>query len=190
MRRFLSISCLGMALLSFSCTSPEDAENGSAQKDIEVTGSLEVSCPLSVTCDENFEYRAYAGTVDSIDFYFSFAPGFVLHRSDADAKNLFKYMYLKLNFPSLASDTSRFYQNSPTLWNTPHDSLGVFHRIESFSGDTLRGSFRATFAGMVEYIESRDPDCVSGDILGICMKYHSRPDTTVTIRYALRLVPD
>lgn len=155
-----------------------------------VTGSLNVSCPIAVTCDEKFDYRAYSGTVDSIDFYFSFAPEFVLHRSDADAKLHFKYVYLELNYPSMATDTSRFSQVLPDIWKTPYDSLGTFHRIDSFSGDTLRGTIRTTFRGLYEHIESLDPNCYAGDIKGICGKSHPQPDSQVTIRYALRLEPD
>lgn len=153
---------------------------------IEITGTLSNSCPLAVVCDEKFAYHAYAGKVGNLSIYFSFKPGFVLDRKPGAAQGHFNYMYFSYHHPSLQTDSSTFYREIQAIWGTPYDSEGVYHRIDSFSGDTLRGTIQAFFPHLTERIETKRTDCVAGDVAGICYRGHALP-AFVSIRYAFRL---
>ena len=135
-----------------------------------MTGPLPQSCPLAVTCDESFDYHAYAGEVDSLSLYLSFKPGIVKDKSPEGVLAAFNYMYFTLAFPSLKTDSSVFYVTSPPLFGKVNDSTSFKSEITKYENGKLYGRLRFPVRYLRERIESRSPDCYAGDMLGICYK--------------------
>lgn len=160
-------SLLCASLFLVSCVTDPD---GARSEHLTVAGQLKQSCPLMVTCDENFEYHAYAGDIDSLNFYFSFKPGIVKDKSSEGVLAAINYLYFTLSFPSLATDSSVFYVRSPTLWGRKNDSLPFKSEITGYANGKLRGRVVFPVQQLTERIESRAPGCSAGDIAGICYK--------------------
>ena len=61
--------------------------------------SLEISCPIGVTCDENYVYRAYDYSDQDVALYLSFNPKIVGNYSLKSFKENFNYINFWLYFP-------------------------------------------------------------------------------------------
>lgn len=178
------ITFICLVLIIFLLQSCESVTNQKQDQESEilVKGEMSISCPLSVYCDENFDYRAYSGLNDSVGMYMSFEPAFSSNRSFESAKEAFKYLYFYIYHPSLFTDSSIFYHGSSSIIRAQDEN----NKFTDFSNDTLYGEVTYSFDNMTEEIQSRDPNCSSGDILGICYQLTNAP-ITYTIKYAFKL---
>ncbi len=162
-----ALLCASLFLASCVTSGHDDKQ----VRTLTLSGPLQQSCPLTVTCDENFDYHAYAGDIDSLNFYLSFKPGMVKDKSSQGVLAAFEYLYFTLSFPSLKTDSSVFYVTSPLLYGNRNDSTAFKSEIIGYANGKLRGRFEFPVQQLIERIHSRSPDCSAGDMLGICYKY-------------------
>jgi hypothetical protein len=158
------------------------SSNGPQSKEILVTGQLNQSCPIAVNCDENFEYHAYSGDIDSLNLYFSFNPSIVKDKSNENILAAFTYMYFNFSFPSLETDSSTFYVTSPALFGRANSASSFKNEVTKCENGRLYGRISFPVQQLIERIESRSEDCHAGDISGIC--YRTR-DLSSQINYII-----
>jgi hypothetical protein len=158
--------CASLFLASCVTSGPDDSHS----QNLKVVGQLKQFCPLAVTCDENYEYHAYAGDVDSISLYLSFKPGIVKDKSSQGVLAAFNYLYFTLSFPSLATDSSVVYVTSSALFGRKNDSTMFKSEVTGYENGKLRGRFSFPVQQLIERIHSGDPGCFDGDEGGICYR--------------------
>jgi hypothetical protein len=162
----LTLLCASLFLASCVTGGSDEGRN----RNLTVVGRLRQFCPLTVTCDENYDYHAYAGDIDSLSLYLSFKPGIVKDKSGAGVLAAFDYMYFTLSFPSLKTDSSTVYVSSHALFGRVNDSTLFKHEIIKYENGKLYGRIAFPVQQLTERVVSRSPDCIAGDELGLCYK--------------------
>ena len=173
-----------LAMTSCITNSPNDTQS----KELIVVGRLNQSCPIAVKCDENFEYHAFSGDIDSLNLYLSFNPTIVNDKSSANILAAFTYLYYKFSFPSLKTDSSTFYVTSPALFGRMNNSSTYNSEVTKYENGKLYGTITFSVKQLTERVESRSENCYSGDILGICYRTKDLENQIdYTIKYELDL---
>ena len=164
--------CAALFLASCVTGDPDSPgkPEGPRRRNLAIAGSLKQSCPGGVLCDENFDYHAYAGEIDSVSLYISFKPAMVKDKSAEGVLAAFNYLYFTLSFPSLATDSSIVYVTSQALFGRTNDSSSFKSEVTGYANGKLRGRIAFPVERLTEKITSRAPGCIAGDIAGICYK--------------------
>jgi hypothetical protein len=161
-----SLLCTSLFLASCVTSGPDDSK----VQNLTLSGQLKQSCPLTVTCDENFDYHAYMGDIDSLHLYLSFKPGIVKDKSNQGVLAAFNYLYFTLSFPSLKTDSSVFSVTAPALFGRKNDSSLFKSEVIEYADGKLHGRLVFPVQQLTETVRSRSPECYAGDISGICYK--------------------
>lgn len=134
---------------------------------------LTISCPVGITCDENYDYRAYKYSDQDIDLYISFNPEVIGKHSLKSFKDNFDFMYFRIYFPDRHTENSvSYYHNSIVirqLREATQESLQF--SFDGFKDGKTQGTIEGIATEITERIESDSLDCLSGDVMGICYKY-------------------
>jgi hypothetical protein len=152
-----------------------------------IVGQISQSCPIGVICDQSFDYHAYAGTIDSIHFYFSFEPQWLNNKSLQGMRETFNYLYLSLYLHSRETDSVAYYYNLNAVWGSNVDSTDIYSSITGFRNDTLSGIIKVKFPYLTKRSFSRDSSCHTGDIAGLCFDQITEPAEYI-ISYNIKLV--
>ncbi|RUO24370.1 hypothetical protein CWE09_10885 [Aliidiomarina minuta] len=203
MKGNIALSCIALAMLaacdSHSKTDDEVLASGGYILEYELdgqnyevrqenAGQFEISCPVNVTCDADFNYRAHTFSDDNLSMYMSFSSELVGNYSYSNIVENFSYTYMRIEVPSLDSDNSEVYfQPLEVLRDLSFDA--DIHRTSSFRldlHDFEEGYLSGTWTGIItelteETEDLSDDDCHADDIMGEC--YEVIP---VTMPFTLR----
>ncbi len=166
-----------LSLIIYSC-SPDTEYSNTEPLVLEVgynpekCENLEISCPIGVVCDENFDYRAYKFENTRLFFYISFAPTIIDNYSLESFRDNFNYLNFYIYFPERNKKNSQFYYfNKNPIWqlNESADNDLEF-TLDSYENGNLKGVLKGTITEITNRIHSNSSDCMSGDEAGICFK--------------------
>jgi hypothetical protein len=151
-----------------------------------VEGTLEISCPLLVVCDENFDYRAYHYRNERVSVYLSFDPSVVSNRSLESYQSALDYIDLRIYFPDQGYDDGD--REAKSVYMEKLVRSDAFAGFEGFVDDRLTWSMEGRMDELIEMRYSRDPDCSSDDMGGVCWEY-SDVDIAYDIQFDLIVPP-
>ena len=71
--------------------------------------ALELTCPVGVTCDENYYYRAYSYMDERFQIYISFDADIVNNFSEESIRKNFRYIDFVFRFPEYSNETLSYH---------------------------------------------------------------------------------
>lgn len=105
---------------------------------------------------------AYEFENELLFIYLSFKPEVAEEHSDASFKANFDYFWTNVYFRPDPTDHSEFYRQIEAM-----DGLAAFESFK-FEDGRLKARFTIDVDMVWQRVESKDPDCLSGDISGQC----------------------
>lgn len=130
-----------------------------------VEGSLEIACPIGVTCDADFDYRAYRFDSREVYVRLSFEPTIVGDLRLQTLRDSFNYATLEIRFPDRDISTE---DREVTHYYSPLEPVREV-TFDSFEDGRLHFSLAGTIDGITrEIYDLTDESCITDDILGLC----------------------
>ena len=132
--------------------------------------ALELTCPVGVTCDENYYYRAYSYMDERFQIYISFDADIVNNFSEESIRKNFRYIDFVFRFPEYSNETLSYHYSplDPIKKLDETSEEGANFRINSFENGVLNATISGYTNSISKIIISDDPDCSIGDVLGMC----------------------
>ena len=199
--KFQNLILVSLPFFCLSCSGPEDIGlniNGKGNTEhvyytegenptkTEFIGTISQNCPVGVICDTSFGYLDYSGTIDSLKIYLSFKSQWLNNRTYQGVVDNFNYLYFSLHLPSRENDSVFYYYNQNAVWGHKFDSSSVYSCITGYNNDTLSGIIKVKFQYLNKVMHSRDSNCRTGDIAGICTEMLDEPAEYI-IQYKIKL---